>query len=270
MGLKSLWLLLSQCSRHSIDYRGNNALQLRQGVQADGIAALGQITPEHPSPVGLSRYNLATRVPAPRIDSNVKYPDLDSSFDPTSLKPKDDPIKRYEIPVIKFQAPAGTTRYLIDPIEIVGTLNDIKPKLPLLYDSPPSVYNILSERSAELFAQKRKSRWGKSINQWIAKHPIDTGLVVAEPRIKALGDWPESTTGSFINGKQKSYADFTVASLIGFTKGAGASDITEKVLAMHPVIGRLYDAVKLTQLRNERSQEKIATYQTPDSFSARL
>jgi glutathione S-transferase len=206
---------------------------------------------------------------------NVEYPDVNSTFDPTSLKPKDDPIEPYEIPVIKFQTPTGTTQYLMDPGEIVLALDEMKPEPPLLYRSALSVEgrqkfrpafapiiqlvvgevrNVLSDRSAEFFAKKRKARWGKSIDQWIAEHPTDAGLAVAEPRMKALGDWLESTPGPFVNGEQPSYDDFTIASLIGFARAVGSTDIAERVLAMHPAIGKLYDAVKETQVGNIRCQ----------------
>ncbi|KAH8884178.1 hypothetical protein GQ53DRAFT_405795 [Thozetella sp. PMI_491] len=205
----------------------------------------------------------------------IEYPDIVSTFEPTTLEPKDDPIEPYEIPVLKFQTSTGTPEYRMSTLGIIQALEDMKPEPSLLYTSPRSVEyrsrfgpafapilqlvvghvpNVLSERSAEAFAQKRKNRWGKSVEQWIAEHPTREGLAVADPLIKEFGDWLELTPGPFVNGDQPGYADFTFASFLAFAKAIGRTDVFETVLGMHPAVERLYDAVRLTQLENVRCQ----------------
>jgi glutathione S-transferase len=152
---------------------------------------------------------------------------------------------------------------------------DTKCYLPKLFDSPRSVEyrarfgpafapilqltvghvpQILSEHSVETFREKRKLRWGKSVEQWVEEHPIQEGLAIAEPRIKELGDWLDAVPGPFVNGDSPGYADFNIAALIAFVKAVGLTDAFEAVLGFHPAIRRLYDAVGLTQTGNVWSQ----------------
>lgn len=201
----------------------------------------------------------------------VEYPDIISTFAPTPLEPKDDPIEPYEIPVLKFQTSAGSVVYEMNIKKIIQAIEDLKPKPSLGSDTPRSVEyrtrfgpafapiiqlavgyvpGILSERSAVAFCEKRKLRWGRSVEQWIEEHPIREGLAVAEPRLSALGDWLEAVPGPFVDGNRPGYADFTIASLLAFVKAVGLSDVFETLLGFHPAIRRLYDAVKGTQAGN--------------------
>ena len=202
---------------------------------------------------------------------SIEYPDIVDTFSRTTLIPKDDPIEPYEIPVLKIQGSTGSPQYYMDTLSIIGALEDMKSEPPLLYASPRSVEfrarfgpafapiiqltvghvpSILSARSAEGFRQKRKNRWGKTVEEWIAEHPPSEGVAKAEPRLKELGDWLDQTPGPFVNGDQPGYADFTIASFIGFAKAVGLTDVCEQVLRAHPAIDRLYSAVKLSQLGN--------------------
>lgn len=211
---------------------------------------------------------------------DIEYPDIVSTFEPTTLEPKGDPIEPYEIPVLKFQGPSSSPQYQMLTSSIIQALEDLKPEPSLFYTSPRSVDfrirfwpalvpivqlavghvpNILSERSAEFFAQKRRNRWGKSLEQWIAEHPAKEAFAAAEPRLQELGDWIEGTPGPFIDGDQPGYADFTIVSILGFVKAIGLQDVFEEVLGMHPALERLYDAVKLTQVGNVRCQDIFET-----------
>jgi glutathione S-transferase len=206
---------------------------------------------------------------------SIEYPDIISTFAQTALEPKDDPVEPYEIPVLQVRTSSDITQYYMNMAKIIQTLEDAKPEPSLLYASPRSVEfrsrfapafapiiqlvvghvpKVLSERSATFFCQKRKARWGKSVEQWIAEHPIKDGLAAAEPGIKELGDWLELTAGPFVNGDQPGYADFTIASILGFMRAVGLTDAFEMVLAMHKAVKRLYDGVKLTQLGNIHCQ----------------
>ncbi|KAJ2975975.1 hypothetical protein NQ176_g5212 [Zarea fungicola] len=206
----------------------------------------------------------------------VEYPDIVATFEPTTLERKDDPVEPYEIPVVCFQTRAGIPQYHMEPLKILQALEDIQPEPSLLHNSPRSVEyrsrfgpafapiiqlvvghvpDILSERSATAFSHKRQSRWGKSVEQWVAEHPIESGLNAAEPKLKEFGDWLELTPGPFINGSQAGYADFTVVSFLGFAKAVGLEGVFTKLLGMHPAIERLYSAVKLTQQGNVRCQD---------------
>ncbi|KAL6898649.1 hypothetical protein GGI43DRAFT_408218 [Trichoderma evansii] len=205
----------------------------------------------------------------------IEYPDIVPTFAPTSLEPKDDPIEPYEIPVLKYQTSAGSVVYEMKPSKIVQALEDLEPERSLRFDTPRSVEyrarfgpafspilqltvghvpQILSERSVGAFREKRKLRWGKSVEQWIAEHPIEDGLALAEPRFKDLGDWLEAAPGPFVDGDSPGYADFTIASLLAFVKAVGLTDVFERVLGFHPAIRGLYDAVGLTQTGNARCQ----------------
>ncbi len=206
----------------------------------------------------------------------IEYPDINSTFAPTTLTPKTDPIELYEIPVLKLHTLDRKSRYFMGTLDIIQVLEDIHPEAPLLYASPQSVEfrsrfgpafapiiqavvghvpKILSERSAESFAQKRLDRWGKSVAQWIAEHPLGDGLASAETGIKQFGDWLELSPGPFVNGDLPSYADFTVASMLAFVKAVGFPDMLQKLLKMHPAVERLYDGVKSTQLGNAQLQD---------------
>ncbi|KAM0247754.1 hypothetical protein ACHAQJ_009715 [Trichoderma viride] len=205
----------------------------------------------------------------------IEYPDIVSTFAPTTLEPKDDLIEPYEIPVLKFQTSTGFVGYEMKPSKIIQTLEELKPEPSLLFDTPrcaeyrkrfgPAfapilqltvghVPRILSERSTMAFCEKRKLRWGKSVEQWIAEHPIQEGLALAEPRLRELGDWLETVPGPFVDGDSPGYADFTVASLLAFVKAVGLSDVFEAVLGFHPAIRGLYEAVGVTQTGNDRCQ----------------
>lgn len=201
----------------------------------------------------------------------IQYPDIVSTFAPTTLEPKDDPLEPYEIPVLEIQTTSGPTQYYMEPLKIIRALEEIKPEPSLLATSPRSleftsrfgpairpiiqttvgrVPDILPERSVESFSQKRKARWGKSVEQWVEEHPSSEALAIAEPRLKELGDWIEETSGPFVNGDKPGYVDFTLASILGFVKAVGLTDVFEAVLGTHPAIRRLHDAVGQTQLGN--------------------
>ena len=204
---------------------------------------------------------------------NLEYPDINEHFDATSLAPKEDPVEPYEIPVLLVKTLPDNIQYTMGAINIINVLEDIQPSAPLLHGSSRSVEfrsrfgpafapilqavaghvpKILSERSAETFAQKRKNRWGETVEQWNAKHPLTEGLIIAKPRIQDLGDWLEMTVGPFIHGSEPSYADFTIVSFLCFVKAVGFADAFRNLLAFHPAILRLYNAVKATQEKNER------------------
>ncbi|KAH8124611.1 hypothetical protein FP744_10006398 [Trichoderma asperellum] len=205
----------------------------------------------------------------------IEYPDIVSTFAPTSLEPKDDPIEPYEIPVLQFQTSSGSVGYEMNVPKIIQALEHLKSEPCLRFDSPRSVEyrarfgpafvpiiqltvghvpRILSERSAVAFYEKRRLRWGKSVEQWIEDHPIQEGLSVAEPRLRELGDWLDAVPGPFVDGDSPGYADFTIASLLAFVKAVGLSDVFERVLGFHAAIRRLYDAVGLTQVGNDWCQ----------------
>ncbi|KAK1239956.1 hypothetical protein MKX08_007398 [Trichoderma sp. CBMAI-0020] len=201
----------------------------------------------------------------------IEYPDIIPTFAPTALEPKDDAIEPYEIPVLQLQTPTSSIRYEMKISKIIQALEELKPEPSLRYDTPRSVEyrtrfgpafapiiqltvghvpRILSERSAVTFCEKRKLRWGKSVEQWLEEHPTQAGLAIAEPRLRELGDWLEAVPGPFVNGDGPGYADFTIASLLAFVRAVGLSDVFEAVLGFHPAIRGLYDAVEVTQGRN--------------------
>ncbi|KAH8681847.1 hypothetical protein BX600DRAFT_447394 [Xylariales sp. PMI_506] len=207
---------------------------------------------------------------------SVEYPDIISTFSSTSLKPKDDPVEPYEIPVVQFPTPTGDPKYIMDTVGIIQAFEEMEPERSLLYASPRSVEfrsrfppvfapilqfavghvpNVLSERSTDFFKQKRQARWGKSVEQWIVEHPISDGLAVVEPRLKEFGDWLEQTPGPFVNGDQVGYADFAVVSFLGYVKAVGLADAFKQLIGMHPAVERLYNAVKITQLGNAQCQD---------------
>ncbi|KAL7918406.1 hypothetical protein ACQKWADRAFT_304163 [Trichoderma austrokoningii] len=198
----------------------------------------------------------------------IEYPDIISTFAPTTLAPKDDPIEPYEIPVLKFHTPAGSVEYEMNIKKIIQALEELKPEPSLGYDTPRSVEyrtrfgpafapiiqltvghvpGILSDRSAVAFCEKRKLRWGISVEQWIEEHPVQDGLAVAAPRLVELGEWLDAVPGPFVDGERPGYADFTMASLLAFVRAVGLSDVFEAVLGFHPAIRGLYDAVRVTQ-----------------------
>lgn len=209
---------------------------------------------------------------------NVEYPDIVSTFESTTLKRKDSPIEPYEIPVLKIQPHAGNPRYYMGTPEIIQALENTSPQHPLLYTSTRSVEfrsrfgpafapilqavvghvpNVLSERSVKSFAQKRHDTWGKSIEEWIAEHPMKEAVAAAEPRLRDFGDWLDLTPGPFVNGDQVSYADFTFASMLAFMTAVGYANIVREVLSMHRSIQILYDAVILTQFGNDQWQHLL-------------
>lgn len=212
---------------------------------------------------------------------NVEYPDIVSTFASTTLEPKDSSIEPYEIPVLKIQPHAGNPRYYMGTLQIIEALETVSPEYPLLYTSSRSaefrsrfgpafapilqavvghVPNVLSERSVKSFAQKRHDTWGKPIEQWIAEHPMQEAVATAKPRLKDFGDWLHLTPGPFVNGDQVSYADFTLASMLAFTTAVGYSNITRAVLGMHQSIQILYDAIILTQSRNDRCLDLLENH----------
>lgn len=79
---------------------------------------------------------------------------------------------------------------------------------------------------------------GKSVEQWVAEHPCWGALTIAEPRLKELGDWVEETPGPFFNGNEPSYADITLASVLGYVKAVGLARVFEAVLGKHSAIKR--------------------------------
>jgi glutathione S-transferase len=211
----------------------------------------------------------------------IEYPDVISTFAETELRPKDDPLEPYEIPVIKFHAPDGSTQYRMENMPIIEALEELQPEAPLLYSSARSaeyrrisnpalapllqatvghVPSVLSKRSADAFLEKRKSRWGKSVEQWVEEHPATEALAKAEPRLKELGDWLEQTGGPFVHGENPSYADFTLVSILGFVRSAGQLELFKAAMAVHPAIAKLYEAVKVTQQGNDRCRELFADY----------
>ncbi|OAA73053.1 Glutathione S-transferase, protein [Akanthomyces lecanii RCEF 1005] len=199
---------------------------------------------------------------------HVEYPDIESTFAPTTLAPKSDPLEPYEIPVLVVQPRSGDARYYMGALNIIQALEEIQPEHPLLYDTPRSVEfrsrfgpalapvlqavagnvaGILSERSAAAFAEKRRKRWGKTVEQWAAEHPMSEALVAAKPRLEEFGDWLELVPGPFVHGDQPSYADFTVVSVLEFARAVGFAEAVEAVVGMHPSLKIIYQAVMAKQ-----------------------
>lgn len=199
----------------------------------------------------------------------IEYPDIVSTFEPTTLQPKDDPVEPYEIPVVMIQTASGDATYYMTPEQITETLEMLVPEPSLYLESPRSVEfrtrmspalapimqiavghvrSILSDRGAKSFAEKRRERWGKSIDQWIAEHPKNELMAVAEPRLKALGDWLMGGPGPFAEGDKPGYADFTFVSIIKYAKAVGVEDVFEAAIASHPAIKKLYGAFLATGL----------------------
>ena len=211
---------------------------------------------------------------------SIEYPDIVSTFTLTTLKPKDDPIEPYEMPVLKFHAAGGVARYEMATARIIQALEEMEPEPSLHFDTPRSIEyrarfgpafapiiqltvghvpDILSVRSIAGFCEKRKLRWGRSVEKWIAEHPIEDGLALAEPQLRELGHWLQTTPGPFVDGNSPGYVDFTIASLLAFVKAVGLSNVFERVLGFHPAIQRLYDAVGLTQEGNAACQYLFQT-----------
>lgn len=209
---------------------------------------------------------------------NIEYPDIVSTFAPTTLEPKSDPIEPYEIPVLKIQTPDGDWSYYMGTVDILQALDDLQPEPSLLYTSTRSaefrsrfgpalapiiqavvghVPQVLSSYSAKSFAQKRLDRWGKPVEQWRVEHPIGDCIATAETRIKELGEWLDAVPGNFVHGDLPSYADFTIASILAFAKAVGFPDVLQSALDIHPAIGKLYSGVKLTQLDNANVQSVL-------------
>jgi len=204
---------------------------------------------------------------------NIQYPDIIPTFAQTPLKPKDDPLEPYEIPVLKVRTASGATQYYMEPLNIIQALEEMKPEPSLLATSPRSIEfksylgpavraiiqttagrvpGILPERSIERFAHQRRARWGVSVEQWVEEHPSWEALTIAEPGLKELGKWLETTPGPFVNGDRPGYADFTLVSILEFVRAVGLTNVFEAVLGMHPAIKRLHDAVGQTQQENSQ------------------
>lgn len=201
----------------------------------------------------------------PYTITSVQYPDIEPTFAPTTLAPKPDPVEPYEIPVLLVTS-GGDARYHMGTADMIQAMEAMQPAFPLLYDTPRSVAfrsrfgpafapvlqaavglvpHVLSERSARAFAAKRRKRWGMSVEQWSAEHPMSEALVAAAPRLAEFGDWLQLVPGPFVHGDQPSYADFTVASMLEFTKAVGCPEAVEAVVDMHASIKTLYHAVML-------------------------
>lgn len=199
----------------------------------------------------------------------VDYPDIEATFEPTSLPPKDDPVERYEIPVVLFRSTNAddkhTDEYLMEPARIIAKLDELVPDPPLPFASPHAtearalfgpalapilqigvghVPGVLSDRSREGFLAKRKARWGKPLEGWVAERPQDMLLATAEPCLKAFADWLEESVreGPFIEGTESGYADMTIVSILEYARLVGATDAFDAAMA-HPAIARLYAAL---------------------------
>lgn len=207
----------------------------------------------------------------PYTVKHVEYPDIEPTFAPTTLEPKSDPLEPYEIPVLVAQPRSGDARYYMGALDIIQALEELQPEHPLLYDTPRSaefrsrfgpalapvlqavaghVAGILSERSAVAFAEKRRKRWGRTVEQWAAEHPMSDALLAAKPRLEELGDWLQLGPGPFVHGDQPSYADFTIVSVLEFARAVGFAEAVEAVVGMHPSLKILYEAVMAKQVAN--------------------
>src|SRR4051794_24240258 len=67
---------------------------------------------------------------------SILYPDIIPTFAPTTLKPKDDPLEPYEIPVLKVRTASGATQYYMEPPNIIQALEEMKAEPSLLANSP--------------------------------------------------------------------------------------------------------------------------------------
>ncbi|KAL1891495.1 hypothetical protein Sste5346_007586 [Sporothrix stenoceras] len=200
---------------------------------------------------------------------SVDYPDIESTFEPTSLPPKDDPVERYEIPVVLFRLKDiennSTDEYLMEPSRIIAKLDELVPDPPLPFASEHAtearalfspalapilqigvghIPSVLSDRSREGFLAKRHARWGKPLEEWVAERPKDMLLATAEPRLKVFADWLEGSgrEGPFIEGAESGYADMTIVSILEYARLVGATDAFNAAMA-HPAIARLYNAL---------------------------
>ncbi|CAK7218902.1 hypothetical protein SEUCBS140593_003711 [Sporothrix eucalyptigena] len=195
---------------------------------------------------------------------SVDYPDIESTFAPTSLPAKDDPVEPYEMPVLRFRTDGAEDLYLMDPALIIAKLDELVPDPPLRFASPRAVEaraifgpafapllqiavgrvpTVLSERSKQGFLAKRKARWGKSLEEWVAERPQNFLLATAETRLTLFGRWlEEGNQGPFVEGSEPGYSDMTVVSILEFARRVGASEAFEAGMR-HALIARLYNAL---------------------------
>ncbi|CAK7220432.1 hypothetical protein SCUCBS95973_004153 [Sporothrix curviconia] len=194
----------------------------------------------------------------------VEYPDIEATFAHTSLPAKDDPVEPYELPVLRFWAEGTEDLYLMDPPRIIAKLDELIPEPQLSATSPRAVEAravffpalapllqvavghvpaVLSDRSRQGFLAKRKARWGKTLEEWVAERPLTKQLEAAEPRLVKLGQWlGEGSEGPFIEGSEPHYPDLTIVSILEFVRLVGATEAFDAAM-QHAAIARLYDAL---------------------------
>ncbi|CAK7234011.1 hypothetical protein SBRCBS47491_008805 [Sporothrix bragantina] len=201
----------------------------------------------------------------------VEYPDIEATFAPTSLPAKADPVEPYELPVLRFQAQGTEDLYLMDPPGIIAKLDELVPEprlsatspraaearaiffpalAPLLQAAVGHVPSVLSDRSRQGFLAKRKARWGKTLDEWVAERPLENQLKTAEPRLLQLEEWLEQgSEGPFIDGHEPGYADMTIVSILEFVRLVGETEAFN-VAMRHKAIARLYDALSEKNVAN--------------------
>lgn len=201
----------------------------------------------------------------------VEYPDIETTFEPTSLAPKDDPVERYEMPVVRFRevgSDADSDEYMMIQNLITSKLDALVPDPPLHFASPRTgasaalyapflkpllqigvgyVPAVLSERSRTTFLAKREARWGKPLVAWVAERPREMLLATATPHLQAFAKWLEDEEGGggkgpFIHGSQPGYGDMTIVSVLEYARLVGATGAFDAVM-QYPAIARLYAAL---------------------------
>lgn len=114
------------------------------------------------------------------------------------------------------------------------------PIFPLLL---PRVIAFLDDRGSEYFKRTREEVWGpisESINQDKAK--VDECWSKATPGLKLVNQMLDDVPGGpFIMGKERTYADMHLVSILEWWKQSG-DEFYERAIKIAPNLATLYDA----------------------------
>ncbi|KAF2768550.1 hypothetical protein EJ03DRAFT_375235 [Teratosphaeria nubilosa] len=204
----------------------------------------------------------------------VEYPDIEPLFKSFGIPPNDpniNPNYPYSIPAAHF--PDG--KYIMDSLAIAKQLERIQPSPSLQLDNgyvdktqkavlavlgalapvamPRVPELLLNPPSANYFNRTREKRFGMPLPELAKSEKAQNAWNEAEEPIRALVGLLKENGGSYVAGKEASFADLILAGLWRFLQVLDKEgDLWGRVKGVDAVVGEHYEVCKGWLERDDR------------------
>ncbi|KAF2665090.1 hypothetical protein BT63DRAFT_429035 [Microthyrium microscopicum] len=189
----------------------------------------------------------------------VEYPDIAATLKELGVTANSSGPREYTCPAVRF--PDGTA--VMESTKIAAALEERYPEPSFNMDSPeqkklstfivqlinPTFADWMTQvpdhfllpRSKEYFIRTREESLGKTLTQAREEDGGDTAWAKSRPAWEDYATLLKAKGGPFLLGSTASYADFAVVSFLKMIDMMHL-ELFNKIMAVDPVISRLYEA----------------------------